>query len=141
MVPPAVGGTDVLWDSDDPGATEVRLKRWAIDQLRGDVERLVYPNGRPSIPEPEHPAAFEWPSVFKRGEVVRRRSEATMGVVLGVVDYSSDESPRYELHVDVARDGDPVGVECWDPWIAMASNDPDSIGEARRLGLRGLAGA
>jgi hypothetical protein len=69
-VPPGIGDVEVVWESDDPGATEARLKRWAIDNLTGDLDRLVYPGGRPPAPEPEHPGAFEWRTVFKPGDVV-----------------------------------------------------------------------
>jgi hypothetical protein len=62
-----------------------------------------------------------------------------IGVVLGVVNYRLTRPPRYELHVDAAVDGGLDGVGCWDPWIAVLSNDAESVAEARRLGLDGLA--
>lgn len=137
-MPPAIGKVEVLWASADPGATEVRLKRWAIDELTNQVDGIVYPDGQPPPPERDAPVAFEWRNVFEPGDIVRRRDGATIGVVLGVVNYSSDDSPRYELHVDAAVDGRPDGVGCWDPWIAVISNDAEAVAEARRLGLRGL---
>ncbi len=132
-LPPGIGDAEVLWESEDPGATEARLKRWALDELTGEVKRIFGPSAE-ALPR-DHPATFPWPTVFRPGDVVRRRDGRTIAVVVGVVNYSPEETPRYELHVDVAVDGVRVGGECWDPWVAVPSNDADSIAEARGLRL------
>lgn len=81
-------------------------------------------------------ASFHWPSVFKPGDVIRSRDGAAIGVVLTVGNYAPDDDPRYELHVDGAVDGVRDGVGLWDPWEAAIANDPDSVAEVQRLGLR-----
>lgn len=69
---------------------------------------------------------------MRAGDVVR---SADNGELLGVVLYVGrywDDPPRYELHVDFPDEG--VGL-C-PPEEVVVANDPESVAEAKRLGLR-----
>jgi hypothetical protein len=92
------------------------------------------------MPPSDSPAdpTFDWPRVFKPGDVIRNRDRSIIGVIVHIGDYSSDDRPRWELHVDTAEPGIGAGMALWDPWHAVLSNDPESIVEAKQLGLRGL---
>jgi hypothetical protein len=70
---------------------------------------------------------------FKPGDVVRSRDGRHFGVVLHVEYFDGPPAP-VELHVDAPDQG--VGI--WLADDAVSSNDPTSVSEARRLGLRGL---
>src|SRR2546421_4384956 len=80
----------------------------------------------------EEKLGVDWRTRFKKGDVVRSRDGEAFGVVLHVGRYW-DTPPKYELQVDM-----PEGVGIWEPWAAVLSNDPVSVAEAKRLGLRGL---
>ena len=86
----------------------------------------------------EETEAGSVPTAFLPGDVVRSRDGRLIGVVLTVQDSSSDDTPEWELHVDAAEDGERQGVGIWSPQDTVTSNDPESIAEARRLGLRGI---
>ncbi len=68
---------------------------------------------------PSTDPSYDWPSVFRPGDIVRGRDGDSVGVVLLVGDYSGDESPKWELHVDFAVDGRSVGVNIINPWDAI----------------------
>jgi hypothetical protein len=95
----------------------------------------VQANDGPARNYPADPT-FDWPSVFKPGDVVRDADRTMLGVIVHIGDCSWDDTPRWELHVDTAEPGVGVGMALWDPWHAVLSNDPESIAEAKRLGLR-----
>jgi len=76
---------------------------------------------------------YDWPSVFRRGDLVRSTSGHFIGVVVSIINYGDDVA-RWELFVD-GEDG--IGV-C-EPWRVVVSNDAESIAQAKRLELRGLA--
>ena len=77
----------------------------------------------------------EFPATFKRGDVVRSTDGRALGVVLFVEDMGEFKPGLVELHVDMPGQG--VGI--WNADTAVLSNDPASVEEARRLGLRGLS--
>lgn len=81
---------------------------------------------------------YDWPSVFKPGDVVRSGDGRWIGVVLPVEDYSEGDGdpPHWELHVDAAKDGEPQGVGIWEPWLAVLAEDEEGRTEVTRLGLR-----
>jgi hypothetical protein len=128
--------TEVQVESAHPDISDLQLRSWARDELTraGDAARSSAPVPRSDL----HPAGFDWPSVFSSGDVVRHRTDDQIGIVLKVVNYSSDTVPLYELHVDIAEAGVPTGIGCWAPWVAYLSNDAESIDRVRKLGLRGL---
>lgn len=127
------GHVEVSCEQVAKGIADQDLLGWAFDELSGMV--IGEP---PSAEVVASAAAFDWPSVFKAGDVVRSRDGRDIGVVLVVVDSGGGDEPRYELHVDSAVDGVPEGVSIWDPWTARVTNDAESLDEARRLGLRGV---
>lgn len=128
------GHVEVSCEQVEQGVAEEDLVAWASGELGGMVIGEPPPAGEVFASA----AAFDWPSVFKAGDVVRSRDGRTIGVVLVVGDSGGGEEPYYELHVDTATDGVPEGVTIWDPWTARVTNDTESLDEARRLGLRGV---
>lgn len=79
---------------------------------------------------------FDWPSVFKPGDVVRSQDGEWIGVVVAIIDFSPNETPRWELHVDAAKKGVPQAIGIWPPWQAIPAPDPQARIEAKRLGFR-----
>ena len=73
---------------------------------------------------------IDWSTRFRQGDVVRGTDGTGFGVVRYVGQYG-DHPPKYELHVEEPESG--VGI--WEPWDAVVANDPDSVEEAKRLGL------
>ncbi len=49
--------------------------------------------------------AFDWPDVFRVGDVVRSTDGNWLGVVVAIEDFSTDQTPQWELHVDGAKCG------------------------------------
>jgi hypothetical protein len=86
----------------------------------------------------EHPEdyTFDWPSVFAVGDVVKSSDDVWIGVVVTIEDFSHDETPRWELHVDGAKNGVPQSIGIWPPWEAVRTTDAQTRAEAQRLGLR-----
>lgn len=128
--------TNVTFESSHPDISEAQLRTWALDALDPPDAPTLATAPHTSRNE-DHPAGFDWRSVFKAGDVIRHRSKDRLGIVLEVVNYGPQGSPRYELHVNGAEEGIPTGVGCWDPWVAALANDPESIEATLRLGLRG----
>jgi hypothetical protein len=71
---------------------------------------------------------------FRRGDVVRDRTGRHFGVVVHVERFDGPADP-----VELLVDEPGQGVGTWPAAMAVLSNDPDSIAEARRLRLRGLS--
>jgi hypothetical protein len=128
----AGGRVTVTCEGVDSGVAESTLIRWAYDELSAKVLRA--PLSRDDLKR--QVASFDWSSVFKPGDVIRSRDGRMIGVVVMVGNYSPDDIPMYELHVDAAVDGVLTGGGIWEPWQAVPANDPESIAEAERLGLR-----
>ncbi len=87
--------------------------------------------------EPAPQEEVDWRKRFKPGDVVRSTNGVHFGVVVAITCHR-DESrpPMWVLHVDMPD----WGVSKWPPEDAVLANDPESVTEARRLGLGPQAG-
>ena len=87
-------------------------------------------------PSPEDPLASFGAEVrpFRRGDVVRDGTGRHFGVVVHVELFEGPPDP-----VQLLVDEPDQGIGTWPAAMAILSNDPESIAEARRLRLRGLS--
>jgi hypothetical protein len=79
-------------------------------------------------------------TTFTRGDLVRSRGR--VGVVVAVVDSTSEGDARWELHVDTAikRWGGwrAEGICIWEPGSTVIADDDQAVMLVTRLGLRDL---
>lgn len=82
---------------------------------------------------PEDPS-LDWPSRFAARDPIRLAS-GELGVVDMVLDYSPDETPRWELIVTILTRRGYIDTLVAQPWGCRKVTDDESIQQIRAAGI------